>query len=89
MKISGQPHLHRVDGPRGQSRAKGSDEAPPCVREEASQVHMSDAAVAMRHARAPEQPSTEKIERLKAAIERGDFKVDAEAIASRMMEEES
>jgi len=38
--------------------------------------------------RAPEKPDLERVERLRQAIESGDFKVDAEKIAERMMEEE-
>jgi len=88
MKISG--HLQRspVDSTRHDSKAdRGAerDHAPAGPTEPAARVKVSDAA---RQAHDPAAPDMQKVERLRAALEAGELKVDPEQIAARMLEEE-
>lgn len=83
MKINGiQPP--RVDTTPGVKRAappKG--EASP-----AAKVEVSSRARQLAEARAPEVADGAKVERLRASIANGEFVVDADAVAEKMMGEE-
>lgn len=87
MKISGHNPYTRIDS-KSRDRRSNKPEGAAGVRTEAAQVAMSDTAKAMSEARAPEKPDADRIERLRAAIANGELKIDAQAIAARMMEEE-
>jgi len=54
----------------------------------AERVQVSKGARALHHARRPEEPDAERIERLRAAIADGSFEVDADVVAERMIAEE-
>jgi len=88
MKIPSQTHrargLERAGRPaesEASAEAKGSH-GP------AAEVQVSRVARAFDELRAPERPDAEKVERLRAAITRGELHVDPEKIAARMIEEE-
>jgi len=88
MKISGHPHRAQLDPARHDSKAdRGAerDPAPAGPVEPAARVKVSDAA---RRAQDPGAPDLQKVERLRAALEAGELKVDPQQIADRMIEEE-
>ncbi len=89
MKITGHNPYARVDSTRRHAD-RGGSERPEAggVRGEATEVRMSPAAEAFSHARAPERPDPERIERLRQAIANGELKIDPRKIAARMLEEE-
>ncbi|HJL19623.1 MAG TPA: flagellar biosynthesis anti-sigma factor FlgM [Sandaracinaceae bacterium LLY-WYZ-13_1] len=90
MKISGHTPYAKIEstraGERGPAEGRESSEASPTGA--AAEVRMSDAARAMRDAHAPERPDEAKVARLRELVERGDFQIDAERIASAMLDEE-
>lgn len=88
MKINGPDVQARVRYTRSAEETKEVGRARNAGTGEAAAVRVSDGARVMGGMRAPESPDMEKVARLRAAIDSGDFKVDPEAIASRMMEEE-
>ena len=67
------------------AKGKGGDAGSRSVGE---QVDVSSTARALQSARAPEVPDQAKIARLKEAIRNGEFKIDVDRIASRILEEE-
>jgi len=82
MKINGiQPP--RVDTTPGVKRA-----APPRENSPAAKVAVSSQAKQLAEARAPEVSDAAKVARLTAAVARGDFMLDAGAVADKMMSEE-
>ncbi len=70
---------------KGSSTKKGSKTGSAAS---ADAVSVSDEARTLSKARGPETPDPARIERLRDAIRRGEFKVDAERIAERMLLEE-
>jgi flagellar biosynthesis anti-sigma factor FlgM len=82
MKINGIPPP-RVDTAPGVKRA-----APPKENSPAARVAVSSRAKQLAEARAPEVADGAKVERLRASIASGEFTVDADAIADKMMSEE-
>ena len=50
---------------------------------------MSESAKAMQDLYAPERVDMERVERLREAVKNGEFRVDAETIAERMLDQES
>lgn len=82
MKINGiQPP--RVDTTPSVKRA-----APPRENSPAAKVAVSSRAKQLAEARAPEVADGAKVERLRASIANGEFLVDAEAVADKMLSEE-
>ena len=83
MKINGiQPP--RVDTTPGVKRAAPTKgETSP-----AAKVAVSPRARQLAEARAPEVADGAKVERLRASIASGEFKVDADAVAEKMLGEE-
>ncbi|GAB5542210.1 MAG: flagellar biosynthesis anti-sigma factor FlgM [Sandaracinaceae bacterium] len=90
MKITGQNPYSKIESTRERKGAPASEsaKAESAVGRPAAEVEMSDAARAMREARAPEQPDAQKVARLKQAILDGEFRIDPERIASAMFDEE-
>lgn len=82
MKITGVNHPH-LDPT---ARAKPTPAAGRAGQ--ADVVAVSRRAKALAEARSPAVADAERIARLTKAIAKGDFMVDAEAIATRMIEEE-
>ena len=87
MKVNGTHRPLQLDAVKERrTRAKSTGESPAADR--TTQVTVSDEARSLAAARAPEVPDQSRIERLKAAIVAGEFKIDVDAIADRMMAEE-
>lgn len=82
MKING---IHRTPPghPTSGKRVAGATSGNP-----AAKVAVSNQAKLLAEARAPAVSDAAKIARLTQAIARGDFMVDAEHIADRMLSEE-
>lgn len=85
MKVQGPGRPASVDAVRG---ARVVDKSQETSRSTTEQVSVSSEARALLDVRAPEVPDQERIARLRNAIRNGTFEVDAEKIASRMLEEE-
>lgn len=64
------------------AKAKGSQDA---AKADASSVQLSSAAAGLLATTATPEFDTAKVERMKAAIADGSFKVDAEAIADKLI----
>ena len=87
MKVNGTHRPLQLDSVKDRrTRAKSSKDAPQTER--TTQVTVSTEARALAAARAPEAPDQSRIDRLKAAIVAGEFQIDVDAIADRMMSEE-
>lgn len=90
MKIDGSNKPGSADQIRARqnsqaAKQKDADSGKPAAAE---QVSVSSAARALQSARGPEVPDQAKIARLKEAIRNGEFKIDFDRIASRILEEE-
>jgi flagellar biosynthesis anti-sigma factor FlgM len=83
MKVNGPSRTNPGYEPR--SIPKGAEPRPAGAAEH---VRISGQAKALSDARAPEVADTEKIARLRDAIDKGSFKVDHEKIADAMLREE-
>jgi flagellar biosynthesis anti-sigma factor FlgM len=83
MKISG------IRRPYVDANTTARPAAPPGGASPATKVAVSAEAKQLAEARAPEVADTAKVERLSIRVARGDFMVDAEEVADRMLAEES
>ena len=90
MRILGPktPETTKVSREASDQKASESETSKGAERARGEKVQISKQAQQLTDMRAPEKPDLERVERLRQAIESGDFKVDAEKIAERMMEEE-
>lgn len=90
MKINGHNPYSKIEPARPVSEHSRAEDQGSSVASggAAAEVRMSDTAHALRDARAPEQPDPAKVERLRAAIARGELRIDPDKIAARMLEEE-
>lgn len=84
MKVNGTYRPAALDSARGSVRL--SDDAYRTSTGET--VSVSPQAQALAQARAPETTDMPKVMKLRAAIERGEFKADPERIADAMLREE-
>ena len=83
MKINGPYRPTAIDTSRGSVRASDGPKSSPTET-----VKVSSQAQALAQARAPETPDMPKVQKLREAIERGQFKADPERIADAMLREE-
>ncbi|MET0339387.1 MAG: flagellar biosynthesis anti-sigma factor FlgM [Polyangiales bacterium] len=83
MKISGiqRPYIDTTTTAR-RGAPSGASASP------AAKVAVSSEAKSLAEARAPEIADTGKVQRLSLAIANGEFAVDAEQVADRMLAEE-
>ncbi len=88
MKINGSHRPHQMDTVRNRKSPPKDSAGQSNATERSEQVQLSSQASRLAEARAPEVPDQSRVERLKGAIRNGQFKVDVEAIAGRMMAEE-
>ena len=77
--------IERTSTAKSSSSSSGSAERSG----EAARVEMSESAKAMQDLYAPERVDMERVERLREAVKNGEFRVDAETIAERMLDQES
>jgi flagellar biosynthesis anti-sigma factor FlgM len=82
MKING------IRGPQLDATTSAQRTAPRGGTQHATKVAVSKEARQLAEARAPAVSDAAKVQRLLAAIARGDFMVDAERVTDRMMAEE-
>lgn len=86
MKIQGHPPTS-ID-PRTVQRERETPVPKPPTGGGAAEVRVSDSAKALGDARAPEQPDSARIERLRERVAKGELVIDAERIADAMLREE-
>ncbi|MCA9609517.1 MAG: flagellar biosynthesis anti-sigma factor FlgM [Myxococcales bacterium] len=89
MKIPS--HSHRTAPSRDRStpsKAEKAEKSGAGAGRPAAKVQVSGGARALEGLRAPEQVDSAKVARLRQAIDNGEFEVDADRIAERMLEEE-
>ena len=87
MKVTGPNGPHTIHSLRNNEQGKAAPKQQPApVRAETVQLSSSAAALAKAH----DVPSNDRtrIERLKAEIKNGTFRVDPERIAEKMLAEE-
>ncbi len=82
MRING------IRSPQIDATTKAQRTAPTGGTGQATKVAVSNEARKLAEARAPAVSDAAKVQRLLAAIARGDFMADAEQITTRMMAEE-
>jgi flagellar biosynthesis anti-sigma factor FlgM len=82
MRING------IRSPQIDTTSTAQRTAPRGGAGQATKVAVSSEARKLAEARAPAVSDAAKIQRLLAAVARGDFMVDAEQVANRMMAEE-
>lgn len=85
MRIQGPGRPGPVDPTR---KATGTAESVSEKRDAGERVRVSPEAKLLTEARLPEAPDTALVDRLRDAISKGAFKVDAERIADLMLKEE-
>lgn len=77
--------LARANAEAGAAAAKARGPVEAGARTEASSVQLSSAAAGLLAAAATPEFDAAKVERMKQAIADGSFKVDAEAIADKLI----
>ena len=82
MKING------IQRPHVDAASTAKPVAQRGTTESATKVAVSSQAKQLAEARSPEVTDQEKISRLAQAIARGEFKVEAERLAERLLREE-
>lgn len=87
MKIQGPGR----PGPVDPARRAGGAAAPSDVKEGSGgeRVKVSQQAVLLQQARSPEVPDAKIISRIREAIKKGAFEIDADKIADMLMKEEN
>lgn len=92
MKITGNNPYARVEAARNRGpRAKDGGSDPPSASPNkgvSTEVQISDGAAALRDLRSPESPDTDRVQRLKQAVEDGTFEVDPQRIADGILRDE-
>lgn len=83
MRVQGSSPINPLRTPSTQNAAPARSERP----KDGAQV--SVVATQLADAKGPEIIDLERVERLKAAIAKGSFNIDADVIAARMLAEES
>lgn len=83
MKING------INRPQVDAATTTKPVAKRGTTEHTTRVAVSNEAKQLAEARSPEVTDAEKIARLAQAIARGEFKVEAQQLAERMLREES
>lgn len=88
MKIGFQPDVSAVDIPRHAPGATPvSDDKPVGKVQEADRVMLSQASRLAKSAELDTDIRADKVAKMREAIEKGEFKPDVSAIASRMIQE--
>lgn len=82
MKING------IQPPRVETTTSVKRAAPAREESPAAKVAVSSRARQLAEARSPEVTDGAKVERLRASVANGEFRVDAEAVADKMLSEE-
>lgn len=86
MKVNGPGRPGPVDPARKASRPAAET---PAKSKDGEQVRVSTQASLLAAARAPEVPDSALVQRIREAIDKGAFEVDAERIADIMLQEET
>ena len=80
--------IHGIQRPHVDAASTAKPVAQRGSTEPTTKVAVSPEAKQLNEARSPEVTDQEKISRLAQAIARGEFKVEAERLAERMLREE-
>lgn len=80
--------IHGIQRPHVDAASTAKPVAQRGTTDSTTKVAVSPEAKQLREARSPEVTDQEKISRLAQAIARGEFKVEAERLAERMLREE-
>ncbi len=90
MRIQGPktPETTKVSREASDQKTSESETSKGTDRTRGEKVRISKHAQQLTDMRAAEKPDMERVERLKKAIKDGEFEIDANNIAERMLEEE-
>jgi flagellar biosynthesis anti-sigma factor FlgM len=80
--------IHGVNRPRVHAAVTARPAAKRGVSHKATRVAVSSQAKQLAQARSPHVSDAAKVQRLLAAVARGEFMVSAESVTERMMSEE-
>jgi flagellar biosynthesis anti-sigma factor FlgM len=87
MKVQG-PVKPRLPPLSDQARVKGPERKEEAKATSGERVDVSKLSKLLAEARGPSEPDAGRVQRLKDAIQAGEFTIDADRIASAMVHEE-